>query len=211
MPRHARLAASIAVALTLASVDRGYGQSPWVEFAWKEAGLVVQMPATPTVNPKNAGRYSTVLEESTFIVEFEPLGNAEFLVVAKNDRKTLAAMLDAGRDAMAEGLKGKAFDSSSADFDGYPSIVFSLEGELESRTFIGRERVVYTEAGMYTIATLGTKGKLPQADIDRFFAVHLERDAGELLPPDAAKPRRRRAVGTVHRGHREDTLTAFSA
>jgi hypothetical protein len=170
MPRHARLAASIAVALTLASVDRGYGQSPWVELAWKEAGLVVQMPATPTVNPKNAGRYSTVLEESTFIVEFEPLGNAEFLVVAKNDRKTLAAMLDAGRDAMAEGLKGKAFDSSSADFDGYPSIVFSLEGELESRSFIGRERVVYTEAGMYTIATLGTKGKLPQADIDRFFA-----------------------------------------
>jgi hypothetical protein len=78
MPRHARLAASIAVALTLASVDRGYGQSPWVDFAWKEAGLVVQMPATPTVNPKNAGRYSTVLEESTFTSSSNRSGTPSF-------------------------------------------------------------------------------------------------------------------------------------
>ena len=169
MPRHARIALFIAFGLTLAGGGSLDAQPVWVEFALKEAGLTVQMPGTPTVSPNNAGRYSTVLDDATFIVEFGPLGNAEFLVVAKNDRKTLRAMLDAGRDAMAEGLKAKVVDSSPADFDGHASIAFSLEGELESRPFVGRERVVYTEEGMYTIAALGTKGKLLPQDIDRFF------------------------------------------
>ena len=187
MPNHARLAVFIAFALALADAGPLHAQA-WVEFAWKEAGLSVQMPGTPTVNPNNARRYSTVLEDATFIVEFAALNNAEFLVVAKNDRKTMRAMLDAARDAMAEGLNAKVVDSSGADFDGHPSIVFSLEGALEAKPFVGRERIVYTEEGVYTIATLGTKGKLPTQDIDRFFK------SFRMVRPDAAA---RDAVRTI--------------
>lgn len=72
------------------------------------------------------------------------------------------------RDEIVKNLNGTIGSSSAANFDGYPSILFSASGSAGRLSYDSAMRIVVTDDRMYQITAVGTTGKITKADIDRF-------------------------------------------
>jgi hypothetical protein len=72
------------------------------------------------------------------------------------------------RDSTIENMLSTRRTSSSADFNGHPSLFYTFGGTIGSQQYEGTHRMVLANDRLYLVAVIGPAGKLTKADIDRF-------------------------------------------
>lgn len=154
---------SFALLLTL-GIASGDAQTTWTKVAPKDGGYSIEMPGTrrPDSTP---GKYSYVLGDASFFIEMHDLDPTLAPLLTSGDRAVVGSFLESMRDAGLKTMKGTGGSSSTEDYEGHRSILFSFERDNNE----GLERIVLTEERFFLIFAIGAKGKMNKADVDRFF------------------------------------------
>jgi hypothetical protein len=140
----------------------------WTTVAPEDVGFSVQAPGTPRPNPEKPTKYSVILEDSSFIVDVDALEVNIRQAVASGDKNLIARYMETLRDVTVDEMKATRRTNSSADYNGNPSLFFTFDGALGDLKFEGTERIVLANDRLYLVVAIGTAGKLPKADVDRF-------------------------------------------
>jgi hypothetical protein len=109
---HVRVTLSL-LAVILAFAKSAPGQSNWSVFTAQRHGFSIELPGTPQEEPGKPGQFILQSGGFTFIAEASELESSVFQLVASRDRKNIAMMLEAIRDASAKGMNAPVRDSSS--------------------------------------------------------------------------------------------------
>jgi hypothetical protein len=158
----------MAVIMALAALDQARAADQWTTRTPPGAGFTVQAPGTNKPDPRNPMKFSFVTEDSAFMVEVDPLDAAIAKAVAEGNQAYIVGYIAVMRDELVKNLNGTIGSSSAANFDGYPSILFSATGSAGGLSYDSAMRIVITDEKMYQISAIGTTGKITKADIDRF-------------------------------------------
>ena len=159
-------ALNVIVTMALASAQGGV--LVWTTVAPDGAGFSVQAPGTPLPNPQNPGKYAVNLEDGSFIVDVNALEEGLRKALASGDKKLLTTYMETFRDSTIDGMKGTRQTSSSADFEGHPSLFFTFNGQIGSQSYEATQRIVLANDRLYLIVVVGMAGKIKKTDIDRF-------------------------------------------
>jgi hypothetical protein len=140
-------------------------QTNWSTLAPAGAGFSIEMPGTADANQKpdhfvsNAGDWA-------FFVTVSANSDALKELVGAADRTPIKQYLETIHKSFLRRAKERT--SSDADFNGYPSIRFSADGETDDKqAFQGKYWLVVTEEHTYMLMAIGPKGP-SNADADRF-------------------------------------------
>jgi hypothetical protein len=160
----------VALIMALALAAQQNADQRWTAATPPGAGFTVQAPGNRRPDPTNPMKFTSVTEDSTFIVDVLPLDDTLEKAIAEGNQALILGYIAIMRDELAKNLNGKVGTSSAANFDGYPSIYFSTTGSMNGLSFEGAIRLLVTDEHLYQVTTLGTAGKLTKADMDRFHA-----------------------------------------
>jgi hypothetical protein len=159
----ALLVASV-VPLVAATPTRA--QTRWSTFAPAGEGFSIEVPGEP-VPMGEPGHYVYGVNDWSFIIKVDPVSPTIRELVEARQREPLAWFLDRIGRGLTNHGKATVVSSSSADFEGYPSLLISLEDQGEGLVVEGIDRLVLTEEHLYMLITVGRKGS-PRADAERF-------------------------------------------
>jgi hypothetical protein len=162
------------VSLMAASPSRT--QTTWSTFAPAGDGFSIEVPgeAQPTGEP---GHYVYGTSEWAFIIKVNPTDQTIREMVEAHEREPLAWFLQKIAHGLTSQGKATVLSSSSEDFDGYPSLLISLEDPGEGVVVQGIDRLVLTEERLYMLITVARKGT-SKADAERFLgSFHLVKSA----------------------------------
>jgi hypothetical protein len=157
----------LAFVLQLPSSDSTTEQANWARFEPKEAGFSIEMPGVPMPD-SSPGQFVYMFGGWSFMVQIEPIDVYVRDRIKAGDRREIVKILESIRDSTVEGFNGSVRSSSSADFDGRPSLVFSFDGETNKIPLEGTERIVLTEGSLYGVIALGPKRKPMTKEVARF-------------------------------------------
>jgi hypothetical protein len=158
----------VALALALATAGQPAVAETWKTVTPPGAGFTIQAPGTNKPDPNKPMRFSSVTEDSAFIVEAEPLDERLTKAVAEGNQAFILGFMALMRDELVKSLNGKMGSFSAENFDGYPSIFFTSSRSMSGMPYDSAVRILVTDDRMYHITAIGTTGKLTKADIDRF-------------------------------------------
>ena len=158
----------IALILALGAASQTNTGEPWATVTPPSGGFTIQAPGTQKPDPNDPMKFSFVTEDSAFIVEVDPLDATLTKAAAEGNQALIVGYIAVMRDEMVKNLNGELASSSAANFDGYPSILFSFSGTVGGMSYDSRMRIIVTDERMYQISAVGTAGKLTRADMDRF-------------------------------------------
>jgi hypothetical protein len=113
------------------------------------------------------GHYVYTTNDWSFIIKVDPVSPAMRELVEAHAREPLALYLQKIAHGLTSHGKATLLTSSSADFDGYPSLLISLEDQAEDLFVEGTDRLVLTEEHLYMLITVARKGS-PREDAERF-------------------------------------------
>jgi hypothetical protein len=164
-----------AIAPLLATTTSG-AHTRWNRFASSDEGFSIEVPGDPEMTGE-PGHYVYSTDDWSFIIKVDSNSDAVRDLVAARAREPLAAFLQ----KIASGLTGHGhatlLSSSSADFEGYPSLLISIEDEGEGLLVQGIDRLVLTEEHLYMLITVARRGS-PKDAAERFLeSFHLTRVA----------------------------------
>ncbi len=174
----------IALILALAAGGQRVVAEKWASVTPPGAGFTIQAPGARKPDPADPMKFSYVTEDSAFIIEVDPLDATLKTAVAEGNQALIVGYMAVLRDEIVKNLNGKVGSSSALNFDGYPSIFFTLSGEAGGMAFEGSSRLVVTDEWMYQVTAIGGAGKLAKADMDRFHG-SFQLTAHKPVPPDA--------------------------
>jgi hypothetical protein len=174
----------IALIVALAAGGQRDVVQKWATVTPPGAGFTIQAPGARKPDPADPMKFSYVTEDSAFIIEVDQLDETLKKAVAEGNQALIVGYITVMRDEIVKNLNGKFGTSSAANFDGYPSIFYTLTGAAGGMSFEGSSRVVVTDERMYQVTVIGSAGKLSKADIDRFQG-SFKLTAHAPVPPDA--------------------------
>src|SRR5262245_54606721 len=159
--------ALVVLLLALASAQ-GAGSLKWTTTAPAGAGFSIDMPGTPPPDPKKPTKYSVTLEDSTFIVDVDPLDANVRQAIATGNKAVVTAYMETFRATTISGMGGTRRTNSTADFNGYPSLFFTFDGAVGSQKYEAAQRIVLANERTYLMVAIGSAGKITKGDFDRF-------------------------------------------
>ena len=158
----------IALIMALAAAGQSGKADTWTTFTPPGGGFTIQAPGTRRGDPASPTKFSFVTEDSAFMVEVDPLDERLSKAVAEGNQAFIVGYMSVLRDELVNNMSGTVGTSSAANFDGYPSILFTASGSVGGMSYTSSMRIVVTDDHMYQVSAIGTAGKLTNADISRF-------------------------------------------
>jgi hypothetical protein len=140
----------------------------WTTLSPPDVGFSIQGPGTAVPSPTKPTTYLIKLGDGSFIVQVEGLDPRTRQALAAGDKKLLATHMETLRDTTIENMLATRRTTSSADFNGHPSLFYTFAGAIGSQQFEGTHRMVLANDRLYLVAVIGAAGKVNKADIDRF-------------------------------------------
>ncbi len=176
------LYASSVVAATSTNDPAPAARTTWTTLAPKGEGFSIEVPGQPEPASK-PGKYVYAADEWAFFVKVDSVTDTVREFVVAEEHGPIRQYLDTIRKGLAKGATERS--SSRADFEGYPSLRFSAEGQTDgAQPFEGKYWLLVTDEHFYLLMALGPKGT-SNTNADRFLG------SFHLVKPRAASAGRK--------------------
>ena len=153
--------------------------SRWNTLAPAGDGFTVEVPGELQPGDK-PGHYVYVAGDWSYIIQVDTNNETIRESVANHESVPLAVYLDSLRGSMLKGANATQRSSSTVSVDGYPSVMFSYDGQANGQAFRGTHRIVVTEDHLYLIVAIGPPGPSENPDVERFYrSFHIVKSATE--------------------------------
>jgi hypothetical protein len=154
-------------------------ESRWNTLAPAGAGFTVEVPGELQPGDK-PGHYVYVAGDWSYIIQVDSNSETIRESVANHESVPIAVYLDSLRGSMLKGANATQRSSSTMTVDGYPSVLFSYDGQANGQAFRGTDRIVVTEDHLYLVVAIGPSGPSENPDVERFYrSFHIVKSATE--------------------------------
>ena len=143
-------------------------ESRWSTLAPAGAGFTVEVPGELQPGDK-PGHYVYVAGDWSYIIQVDSNTDTIRESVANHESVPIAVYLDSLRGSMLKGANATQRSVSTVAVDGYPSVLFSYDGQANGQAFRGTDRIVVTEDHLYLIVAIGPTGPSENPDVERFY------------------------------------------
>ena len=179
------LPGALIASLILSLFPSSVADSRWNTLAPAGDGFTVEVPGESQPGDK-PGHYVYIAGDWSYIIQVDSNSETIRESVANHESVPIAVYLDSLRGSMLKGANATQRSSSTVSVEGYPSVLFSYDGQANGQAFRGTNRIVVTEDHLYLIVAIGPPGPSENPDVERFYrSFHLVRSATES--PEASR------------------------